>query len=64
MRAKATAEKPDSIEFTVQITMPLGDWKMLKKQLETDKFPSWQLSSKITDIIIQAEKNFYPSLES
>jgi len=64
MRAKATAENPDSIEFTVQITMPLGEWKLLREQLNNIRSPARQLSSEIIDIIIQAEKNFYPSLES
>ena len=46
-------------EIELSVTMNLGKWKQLKKQL-TDNYPSWDLSAKITDMIYQAEKNFYP----
>jgi hypothetical protein len=59
MKTILEVTNPDSIEFTLSITMSLEDWKILKKQLP-EIFPAFDLSCKITNMIIQANKNFYP----
>ena len=59
MKTQMTVTKPDDIEIELSITMKLGKWRNLQKQL-TDDYPSWDLSAKITDMIYQAQKNFYP----
>lgn len=59
MKTQMTVTNPNDVEIELSVTMNLGKWKQLKKQL-TDNYPSWDLSAKITDMIYQAEKNFYP----
>lgn len=59
MKAMMKVEKPDDIEFTLTVTMRLGDWVALQKQLE-DGWPACDLSMRITDMRYQATKHFYP----
>jgi hypothetical protein len=63
MKARFMIENPDDIEATMKITMSIKDWVELKDQLG-DKWPSSDLYSKITDLIIQARKVFYTSNEN
>ena len=58
MRALMRVEKPDEIMVTMELTMSLKDWKELRTQL-VDNYPSWELSSKITDLMIQCQEHFY-----
>lgn len=51
-------KNPDEIDYTMKITMPMSQWRDLKAQLGND-YPAWGLSSKITDLIIEAETLFY-----
>lgn len=51
-------KQPDDLVAVLQITMTVGQFRELKKQLQ-GSYPSWDLSRAITDVIIQAEKTFY-----
>jgi len=59
MRTKLFANKPNNIEFTLQITMTLEKWRALQATL-TSTWPAWELSSKITQMVMQAEEAFEP----
>lgn len=51
--------KPDPIEYTMNITMTLSEWKQLKESL-VSKYPAWELSSEICSMISQASQVYYP----
>ena len=59
MDARFECTKPEDIEMSMTITMTLHRWMELKKQL-VNEYPSWDLSSKITDMVFQANKQFMP----
>jgi len=59
MKANFTTTNPGDIEMTMELTMNLKEWKKLKNQLSED-WPSWDLGSKITSMVYQAEQSFYP----
>jgi hypothetical protein len=61
MKATFPATDPNEISFSLTVTMPLKKWRELKAQL-TDKYPSWELSRAITDMVFQAQKSFAPEL--
>ena len=52
---------PDVIEMKLSITMRIKEWRLLKEQL-SNKWPSYDLSGEISDIIRQAESTFYPKV--
>jgi len=52
-------ENPKEIECTMKITMKVGDWEILRDQLES-KWPSSDLYMQITSILVDARKIFYP----
>lgn len=54
------ASSPDEIEFTLSIRMPLADWKRLKEQLDTLKWPAMDISHSISDMITQAQTQWWP----
>lgn len=62
MTFKAT--KADDIRFTMEIEMPLSDWKRLKEQLESGpeltSWPTTGFRDAIRSMVQQAEKQFYP----
>jgi hypothetical protein len=61
MEARFMIESPDEIQATMKITMSIKEWTELRDELaklETTYLIS-KLSSKITDLIIQARKVFY-----
>jgi len=57
MTTTLKVEKPDAIEMTLTMTMPLGHWKKLKNQL-ANNFPAWDLSTAITEMVNKAETHF------
>lgn len=59
MKAVFEATKPDDIQFSMTIAMSLKDWKELRERVD-EKWPGWDFRSKITDMIMQAERQFYP----
>lgn len=62
MKARFMIEEPAKIEATMKITMSVKNWEELRDQLEM-KWPSSELSGKITDLLVQARKVFYTSTE-
>lgn len=48
---------PDGVMFTLNITMSLADWKLLKEQLSGGSFPAWDLGVKINSMIQAASIN-------
>ncbi|KKM15946.1 hypothetical protein LCGC14_1690850 [marine sediment metagenome] len=51
-------ENPDEIEATIKLTMTIKKWTELQDQLR-DTYPSWELSSKISEVVNAARKVFY-----
>lgn len=62
MRSTFTVNKPDEVEMTLKITMPLKEWKNLKDQL-CEKWPSSKLGITISNVIYKAELNVYDNQE-
>lgn len=57
MRATLAVTNVDDIEMTLTITMNAQRWKQLRRQL-VDKYPSWDLSSKIRGLVDKADAHF------
>jgi hypothetical protein len=53
--------RADAVETTLTITLTLRQWKELQEQLAKD-WPAWELSTAITDIVLQMEQTFYAPL--
>jgi len=58
MKAVFEASSPDDISFTLTLTMSLKDWVDIKNQL--GDYGSCKLKSPITDMVIQAQKTYWP----
>lgn len=58
MEFRYMAESPDELNFTMKITMKAKEWNELLDQLN-NSYPSWKLSSAITDLLSQARKVFW-----
>jgi len=63
MKTHMKATDPNKMEFTLEITMTLKDWRELDDQLST-AYPSWELASRITDMVQQATQHFTPEERS
>ena len=62
MKARFMIESPDEINATMKITMTVKEWTELRDQLD-NKWPSWKLSSAISDVLSQARKVYYADHE-
>lgn len=62
MQARFMIEKPDEIVATMKLTMPVKEWEELRDQLSS-KWPSHDFSRAINDLLSQARKVVYPSVE-
>lgn len=58
MRSRMCIEKPDDVEVTLTLTMKASEWCDVRDQLQ-NKYPSWQLSSAITDMLSKIRKIVY-----
>lgn len=60
MKAEFKFENTDAVEATLSITMTLGEWKRLRKQLSTEMgaYPSWKVIGQIDKMIVEAEQRF------
>ena len=60
IEANIKIEEPDEVSVSMQITMPLKQWKRLKFQLAKSEgghqSPSWELKVKINQLIDSLEK--------
>lgn len=52
--------KPDEMQVAMTITMPLGEWRELRKLLP-ETWPAYELRRHILDVVQQAEKVFHAS---
>lgn len=56
---------PDSVKFTLQATLTLGEWRKIRSRLlEVSPAYNWPVPALLTPIenmIKQAEKSFFPS---
>ncbi len=62
MDMKLTAPNPSEIDFTLEITMTLGEWCKLKAQLP-ESWPAFRIGSKINEMVVKAESRFYPKAD-
>ncbi len=60
MKASMKVEKPGEIEMTATLTMTMAQWDDVRKQLE-HKWPSTWLSSVIHEMLMDAQRVYYPS---
>ena len=64
MGTRFKAENPEAHEYTMTLTMPLGDWVALRDQLYSGKsytaWPGSVLTSHISDMVGQANKIYWP----
>ncbi len=51
------ATQPDMIKMSLTMTMTLQEWRGFQKQL-ADAYPSWKVSSAISDMVRQAQTEF------
>lgn len=60
MKAEFKFENTDAVEATLSITMTLGDWKRLRKQLSSEfgAYPSWKVIGQIDKMIAEVEQRF------
>lgn len=63
MKARFMIENPDHVLTTLKVTMTVGEWVTLRDQLAS-AYPSWRLSSAISDLVTQARRVFYEEAES
>lgn len=62
MNARFMLEKPEEVQATMKITMTLRQWIDLREQLD-QKWPSAGLSQKITELVCEARKVFYSTID-
>ena len=57
--------EPNEVQFKMELTLTLGQWKSLQKQIDngTVSEPAWSIRQKIWSMIAQAEKEFSPQIE-
>jgi len=58
MDARFMFENPKEIVAEMKIRMLISEWEELRDQLQ-NKYPSWWLSSAITNLLSQARKVLY-----
>lgn len=59
MKCRLKCEEPEKIMYTMTITASAKEWESLRDQL-SNKWPSWELSSQVTDLLAQARKVYWP----
>lgn len=59
MQAKILVKDPEKIEFTLIITMSLGEWLKVQKELP-NTYESNKISKAVNDMTTQAQRVFWP----
>ena len=59
VRIRAGFNNTDSLEMSMNISMTLGEWKVLRDELGTHN-PSWELGRHISDMVSKAEGTMSP----
>ena len=66
MTANFHACDPDEHEYMLAVTMPLKNWRKLRKQICGDRvwadYPGSEIVREIDNMVQQAEKVYYPRL--
>lgn len=62
MKARMKIESPDDVMVTLTITMTAKKWCELRDQLNAD-WPSWELSSAITNLLSNVRKIIWDDSE-
>lgn len=57
MNARIYIEQPDEVQLTLAVTMPLGHWRELQKQIGTG-WPAVKLHSAIDRLITKATTGY------
>ena len=57
MKARIAIARPDAVDVTLTITMPLGRWKELREQI-AGKYPGWAFAELIARTVAKAEAGF------
>lgn len=62
MNLKFTAENVDDMDFRVEISMTLGEWKRFGAQIDSAalSWPTSEVIRSIRSMVNKAEKNYYP----
>ncbi|MFM0163906.1 hypothetical protein PQR39_26265 [Paraburkholderia sediminicola] len=63
MKTQFRIENPDDVQMTLTTTMTAREWKALRDQL-VSTYPSWKLSTAITNMVNSATKAFSATTES
>ena len=62
MNAKYRLARPRDVDATLEVTMSVGDWVKLLKQLndtaDSMSYPAWKFRELISEIIQKAETEF------
>lgn len=54
---------PDKIVCELTFSMSLGDWKQIRKTLNSNKtYAEMQLLNEISDLVFQLEKTYYANV--
>lgn len=65
MTARFEMTKPDDVNFTLTVTLPLKTWNEVANLLETDRgIVAYPLQRCIRDLVSQATQTFWPSLKA
>jgi hypothetical protein len=59
MRTSAKVEKPQDVDVTISITMPVSEWDKLRLQLSAREWPAARLDSAIIDAISKIRRTVY-----
>ncbi len=58
IECKMTVEKPNNVNITLTMTMPLADWKDFREQIKNQPYPSWKIRDYIYASILKVEREF------
>lgn len=64
MIGKFSVTNPDTVEFTLTVTMPLRDWKRLKDQLTGSLYPTFKFYDAIVQMISKASEQYSEDVET
>lgn len=65
MSASYEMTKPEDVNFTLTVTLPLKTWMEVSRVLETHNgVIAWPLNRCIKDLVGQAQQTFWPSAKA
>lgn len=59
MRTSARVEKPEDVEVTISVTMPVSEWEKLRGQLPAREWPAVNFSNAISDAVGKIRRTVY-----